>query len=84
MTYQEILNKVAEDVNLEPSFVNKVYKCYWKAIREHIKSLPLKEDLTDEQFNALQPNVNIPSIGKLYVTLNRYRKLKKVEKSINS
>jgi hypothetical protein len=36
----------------------------------------LKEDLTDEEFLKLQPNVNIPSIGKLYVTPERYRRLK--------
>ena len=76
MTYDEIVAKVAESTGLTPRFVDKVYKGYWKAIRSHITSLPLKEDLTDEQFLALQPNVNIPSIGKLYVSLDRYKKLK--------
>lgn len=46
-------------------------------VREHITSLPLKEDLTDEEFLKLQPNVNIPSIGKLSVTLDRYKGMKK-------
>jgi hypothetical protein len=36
----------------------------------------LKEDLSDEEFLKLRPNVNIPSIGKFYVTLERYRKVK--------
>ena len=76
MTYDEIVAKVAESTGLTPRFVDKVYKGYWKAIRGHITSLPLKEDLTDEQFLALQPNINIPSIGKLYVSLDRYKKLK--------
>ena len=58
--------------------VDKTYRAYWRAIREHITSLPLKEDLTDEEFLRLRPNVNIPSIGKLYVTLDRYHRLKKV------
>lgn len=77
MTYNEIVAEVAHSLNLSVRFVNKVYRAYWKAVREHIISLPLKEDLTDEQFGQLQPNVNIPSIGKLHVTLDRYKKMKK-------
>lgn len=76
MTYDEITCKVAQSLGLSQQFVNRTYRSYWRAIREHITSLPLKEDLTDEEFMKLQPNVNIPSIGKLYVTLDRYRKLR--------
>lgn len=78
MTYDEIVAQVAESTGLTPRFVDRVYKGYWKAIRSHITSLPLKEELTDEEFLALKPNVNIPSIGKLYVTLDRYKKVKYV------
>lgn len=77
MTYDEIIQKVSEELDLPKKFVDKIYRAFWKAVREHIEALPLKEDLTDEQFMELQPNVNIPSIGKLYVTLDRYRRLKK-------
>lgn len=80
MTYDEIVVKVAKDLGLSKTLVDRTYKSYWKVIREHIKSLPLKENLTDEEFLKLQPNVNIPSIGKLYVTLDRYRNMKKKEK----
>ena len=77
MTYDEIITKVAVSLELPVGFVNKVYRAYWKAIREHVVSMPLKEDLSDEEFLKLQPNVNIPSIGKLHVTLDRYHKMKK-------
>lgn len=76
MTYEEIIAKVAEDTGLPASLVNKTYKSFWRAAKEHIASLPLKEDLTDEEFASLRPNVNIPSLGKLYVTPERYRALK--------
>jgi len=75
MTYKDIIVKVAGDLGLSKRLVDKTYRAYWKAVREHISSLPLKEDLTDEEFMKLQPNVNIPSIGKLYVTLNRYHRI---------
>lgn len=58
---------------MSKKFVDRVYRSYWKAVREYIGSLPLKEDLTDEQFAQLRPNVNIPSIGKLYITSDKYR-----------
>lgn len=76
MTLEEIFGKVAQETGIPQKDVSKIYRAYWKAIREHITSLPLKEDLTDEEFLKLQPNVNIPSIGKLYVTPERYRRLK--------
>jgi len=77
MTYDQIVSKVAESLGLSPTLTNKIYKTYWKVVREHVSSLPLKEDLTEEQFLELQPNVNIPSIGKLYVTLDRYKRMQR-------
>lgn len=76
MTYDEIVSEVAGSTGLSKKMVDKIYKLYWKSIREYIKSLPLKEDLTDEEFMKLKPNVNIPSLGKFYVSLDRYKKLK--------
>ena len=79
MNYNEIISEVAEKLSISKETVNKVYRAYWKVVREHITSLPLKENLSDEEFNELQPNVNIPSIGKLYVTLDRYKRMKKMQ-----
>lgn len=80
MTYDEIVAKVAEDNGLSKKLVDRTYRAYWKSIREHITSLPLKDDLTDDEFNMLKPNVNIPSVGKLYVTLDRYKAMKRIYK----
>lgn len=77
MTYDEIITKVSVELDLPKRLVDRTYKAYWKSVKEHISSLPLKEDLTDEEFLKLQPNVNIPSLGKLYVTLDRYQRVKK-------
>lgn len=82
MTFDEIVSKVASELGLPKMLVLRTYRAYWKSIREHIKELPLKEDLTDEEFSALRPNVNIPSIGKLHVTLDRYKRMKKVNECI--
>lgn len=75
MTVREIYKKVSEDTGLPVDFVEKTYKGYWRAVREHISSLPLMENLSEEEFLALQPNVNIPSLGKFNVPLNRYKRI---------
>jgi hypothetical protein len=77
MTYDEMVSKVADSVGLSKKLVDRTYKAYWKAVREYVTALPLKKDLTDEEFMALRPNVNIPSIGKLYITLDKYKRIKK-------
>ena len=74
MTYDEIISKVAESTGLSKKLVNKTYKAYWKAVRDHITSLNLMDHLTDEEFEKARPNVNIPSIGKLYVPLDKYHR----------
>ena len=73
MTYDEIISSVSESTGLSRRFVDRTYRAYWRAVRQYISSLPLKQELTDEEFCQLRPNISIPSIGKLYVTLERYR-----------
>lgn len=73
MTYKSVVNEVADKTGIDRGIIERTYMAYWKAIREHIVSLPLKQFLSDEEFLKLKPNVNIPSIGKLYVTLDRYQ-----------
>jgi len=77
MKYEEIISRVSTTTGLPLKVVDKTYKAYWRAIRQYIKSLPLKEDLTDEEFTKLRPNINLPSLGKLNVTLDRYHGMKR-------
>lgn len=82
MTYEEIISSTANSLGLSKDFVDKTYRAYWKAVREHIIALPLKQDLSEDEFLRIQPNVNIPSIGKLYITLDRYKGIKAKNKEI--
>lgn len=84
MIYQEIIKQVANQMGLPPKYVDKVYRAYWKEIYTYVTSLPLKEDLTEEQLVALRPNVNIPKLGKLNVTWENYLKHKKVYEKLIS
>lgn len=76
MTYNEIIAEVAQNVNMNKKIVDRTYRAYWRAVKEYIASLPLKKSLSEEEFMKLRPNINIPSIGKLYITPGRYKALK--------
>lgn len=82
MTYQEIVNKVSGDIGLSPDITDKAYKAFWKYIRDTIQELPLKEDMSEEEFLMLRPNFNIPSLGKLTCTYKRYSGVKEKFKHI--
>lgn len=73
---KDTISKISEDLGLPKEVVKEAYKSFWSYIREQIKSLPLKEELTEEEFNNLQTNFNIPSIGKLSCTYDRYKSIK--------
>ncbi|QOR58277.1 protein HU [uncultured phage cr106_1] len=82
MIYSEALKQVSNELEIPVEVVKEAYESYWKFIRESIKSLPLKEDLTKEEFDKLRTNFNIPSIGKLSCTYDRMIGVKKKFKHI--
>ena len=79
---QETINKLSKELNLPPDVVEKAYKAYWMFIKSTAKQVPLKEDMDEETFSKLRPNFNIPNLGKLACTYNRYIGLKKRNKLI--
>lgn len=82
MTYQEIINKVSGDMGISPDIVDKAYKAFWKYIRDTIQDIPLKDDISEEEFIMLKPNFNIPSLGKLTCTYKKYKGIKEKFKHI--
>lgn len=82
MTYQEIIEQVSEDMGLPPDIVDRAYKAYWQYIKDSIQALPLKKELTEEEFKKLRPNFNIPSLGKVSCTYQRYKGVKEKFKHI--
>lgn len=72
-----IYSNVSNILGIPPDVVEKVYKAYWLYIKTTIQNLPLKEDLTEEEFLKLRTNFNIGSLGKLNCTLDKYKGIKK-------
>lgn len=77
MNYPEIIDKVAKELNLPKEVIDRTYKAFWLFINQSIQSLPLKENLNEEDFNKLKTNFNIPSLGKLTCTYDRMLGVKK-------
>ena len=76
MKLKDIISEASRNLNLDEDYVNEVYRSYWKYIRDTIVDLPLKEELSESQFNSLKTNFNIPSLGKLNCTYDYYRRIK--------
>ena len=77
MNYSDIIGKVSEEMKLPKGVVDKTYKAFWLFINQSIQSLPLKENLSEEDFAKLRTNFNIPSLGKLSCTYKRMIGMKK-------
>lgn len=83
MKNKEIINLVAEELNLCPEVVNYAYRSYWEFIRKTIKELPLST-ISEQEFATLRTNFNIPALGKLYSTFDRIKGVKKRLSYINN
>lgn len=76
MDYNSIITQVSKELDLPFEVVDKTYRSYWKSIRDTIQRLPIKEELSEEEFKRLKTNFNIPSLGKLSCTYDRAKRVK--------
>lgn len=77
MNYPDIIGKVSQEMDIPLEVVDTAYKSHWKFIKQTIQSLPLKDDISEEEFAKLRTNFNIPSLGKLTCTFDRMMGVKK-------
>lgn len=73
---KSIYKEVSKELNIPEEVIKEVYESYWKFTRYIISELPLKEDLTKEEFESLRRNINIPSLGKLHCDYKQWLILK--------
>lgn len=77
MKYSEIINQVSKELDIPVEVVDKAYRSSFEFIKNKIQSLPLKENISEEEFSELRTNFNIPSLGKLVCTFDRMEGVKK-------
>ena len=66
MKHEDILREVAQELNLPFEVVKESYLKSWEFIKTTIEVLPLKEELSEEEFKKLRVSFNLPSLGKFY------------------
>ena len=78
MILKQIIKQVAKELDLPEDLVRNTYKSYWKVIKQIIERNNIKSNdnliFTSDEFNNMQMNINIPSIGKLNCTYDKYQK----------
>ena len=82
MKYPNIVESLSKELGIPQEVVDAAYKSFYSFMREVISDLPLKEDLTEEEFSRLRTNFNLPALGKLHCTYERYLGMKEQSKYI--
>lgn len=75
-TLDSAFRKTARCFSISPKQVEEIYSSYWKFIKDVVSRESFKE-MTEEEFDASNLNVNIPYLGKLYADkekLNKYKR----------
>ena len=73
------IQKVSRKLSVDQKLVEAVYRSYWLFIKTQISSDSLKE-ISEEEFDSLTTNFNLPYLGKLYVEYYKIEKYKRQRK----
>ena len=69
------LRQASRNLSIDYQLVEDVYKSYWLFMKEHIANYVMY-NMTEEEFNSINANFNIPYIGKLYASYDKIQKYK--------
>lgn len=75
--YKQFAKQLSKELDIPEEVIREAYNSYWVFVRESIKALPLKEDLSEKEFSKLRTNFNVPSLGKLNCVYQRYKGVRK-------
>ena len=73
------LRQASRKLSVDQKTVELIYRSYWKFIKEHVSGMVLR-DMTQEEFDSVVTNFNIPYLGKLYVVYDRIEQFKRKQK----
>lgn len=78
----DIYKKVGDDLLIQKDIIKAIYRAYWLFIKTKIQEISFEENLTEEQFNDIITSFNLPKLGKLSVTYDKYQKIQRKNKHI--
>lgn len=74
---QETLLSLSKELGLPVEVIMGYYKANWLYIKTTIENLPLKDGIEEEEYNKLRVSFNLPNLGKLACSYNRYLGVRK-------
>lgn len=74
-----LIHSIGLKYNLQDEVIRKIIASPYRFARETIKALDIRDDITEEEYNELKTNFNLPSIGKLYSNYEVFKKHKKIK-----
>ena len=81
-TYKRIFREVSEETGIPVEDVSVAYRYFWKFFKRKVSELPMKEEMDEETYRNLRTSCNIPQIGKLNCTWDRFQKIHNSSKNI--
>lgn len=72
---RKIVKSICEKYNVTEKEALEAIKAPMRFIRDKTKEINLGDNVTEEEFNELTYNFNIPFIGKLYTSYNNYKRI---------
>lgn len=76
MKATDVCKIVAKELNIPEEVVRAAYVSSWEFIKNTIREIPLKTDMTEEEFSKYKTNFNLPSLGKFYCNYKRYKSIR--------
>lgn len=76
MKATDVCKIVAKELNIPEEVVRAAYISSWEFIKSIIREIPLKTDMTEEEFSKYKTNFNLPSLGKFYCNYKRYKSIR--------
>ena len=80
---QKHVDAVAQKLNIPKSVATVAYRNYWMFIKETIGNLPDLSSVSEQEFNQLKVNFNIPRLGKLTTNYGKIYKANKFKEIVN-
>ncbi len=77
--YEIKAEEIAEKHNLTLDQVKKIIESPYSFIRKKTKELSIPKNLSEEEFNKIKTNFNIPCICKMYASYKIYEYWNSVE-----
>ncbi len=72
----EDLHRIARELDLPPSLVTRYYRAYWLYIKSSIEEFELKQDMSEDAYNKMRVNFNLPNLGRLACSFKRQQLLR--------